>query len=123
MPALKELALDFLRQIVAGRIQEAHAKHVGPGFVHHNPWFKGDAASLLAGMADSEAHFPDKLFHVQHALEDGDLVAVHSWLRFNAQDKGMAVVHLLRFEAGKIVEFWDVAQAVPDEVENELGMF
>jgi predicted SnoaL-like aldol condensation-catalyzing enzyme len=33
------------------------------------------------------------------------------------------VVHLLRFEHGKIVEFWDVAQAVPEEVENELGMF
>jgi predicted SnoaL-like aldol condensation-catalyzing enzyme len=123
MPTRKELALDFLKHIIAGRIQAAYADHVAPGFVHHNPYFKGDAASLLKGMADSEEHFPDKLFDIQHALEDGDFVAVHSRLRFNAADRGMAVVHLFRFEGGRIAEFWDVAQAVPEDVENELGMF
>lgn len=123
MATRKELALDFLGHIIAGRIQEAYADHIGPGFVHHNPYFKSDAASLLSGMADSELHFPNKLFLVQHALEDGDLVAVHSWLRFNQHDRGMAVVHLFRFEGDKIEEFWDVGQAVPDEVANELGMF
>ena len=123
MPSRKDLALAFLHHIIAGRIKEAYADHVAPGFVHHNPYFKSDAASLLSGMADSEAHFPGKLFDIQHALEDGDLVAVHSRLRFHEQDRGMAVVHLFRFEGERIAELWDVGQAVPDDLENELGMF
>jgi predicted SnoaL-like aldol condensation-catalyzing enzyme len=123
MPSRKDLALDFLKHVIAGRIQEAYADHIAPGFVHHNPYFKSDAASLLAGMADSEAHFPAKLFDIQHALEDGDLVAVHSRLRFHAQDSGLAVVHLFRFEGGRIAELWDVAQAQPEDMANELGMF
>jgi predicted SnoaL-like aldol condensation-catalyzing enzyme len=123
MPTQKDRALDFLNHIIAGRIEAAYAEYVAPNFVHHNPHFKSDAASLLAGMADSEAHFPHKLFEVQHSLEDGDLVAVHSRLRFNPHDTGMAVVHLFRFEHGRIAEFWDVAQPQPEDVVNELGMF
>ena len=123
MPTCKELALDFLHHIIAGRVKEAYADHVAADFVHHNPYFKSDAASLLAGMADSELHFPGKLFDIQHALEDGDLVAVHSRLRFNEHDRGMAVVHLFRFEGERVAEFWDVGQAEPEDMANELGMF
>jgi predicted SnoaL-like aldol condensation-catalyzing enzyme len=123
MATRRSLALDFLHHIIAGRVDAALAQHLAPGFVHHNPYFKSDAASLLAGMADSEAHFPGKLFDIQHALEDGDLVAVHARLRFNRHDAGMAVVHLFRFEGDLIAELWDVGQAVPDGVANELGMF
>jgi predicted SnoaL-like aldol condensation-catalyzing enzyme len=123
MPTQKDLALAFLHHLIEGRTQEAHADHIAPNFVHHNPHFASDAAALLTGMAESEMHFPNKLFDIQHALEDGDMVAVHSRLRFTEFDRGMAVVHLFRFESGKIAEFWDVAQAVPDEVANELGMF
>ena len=123
MPSRKQAALDFLHHVIAGRVEAAYAQCVAPNFVHHNPYFPSDAASLLAGMADSEAQFPNKLFHIQHALEDADLVAVHSWLRFNEQDRGMAVVHLFRFEGDRIAEFWDVGQAVPEDLANELGMF
>lgn len=116
-------ALDFLALIITGRVDEAYAKHVGAHFMHHNPYFPSDAKSLLQGMADSEKAFPDKLFEVQRSLADGDLVAVHSKLRFNEAHLGMAVVHLFRFEDGKIAEFWDVGQQVPEEMANELGMF
>ena len=123
MPTRKELALAFLHHIIAGRIQEAYADHVAADFVHHNPYFPSDAASLLKGMADSQENFPNKLFDIQHALEDRDLVAVHSRLRFNEHDRGMAVVHLFRFDGQRIAEFWDVGQAEPEDMANELGMF
>jgi predicted SnoaL-like aldol condensation-catalyzing enzyme len=35
----------------------------------------------------------------------------------------IAVVHILRFEQGKIVEMWDVSQQVPKDSPNKLGMF
>jgi predicted SnoaL-like aldol condensation-catalyzing enzyme len=33
------------------------------------------------------------------------------------------VVHIFRFENGRIVELWDVGQPVMDEGPNELDMF
>jgi predicted SnoaL-like aldol condensation-catalyzing enzyme len=35
----------------------------------------------------------------------------------------MAVVHILRFEGGKIVEMWDVGQEIPKDSPNALGVF
>ena len=57
------------------------------------------------------------------ALEDGQLVAVHSKVTMRPGDRGNAVVHLFRFEGNKIVELRDVGQAVPETTENEHGMF
>ena len=62
-------------------------------------FFAGDADALMAGMEESARNDPDKRLDVQHALEDGDLVAVHSHLRQKPGDSGAAVVHLFRFEA------------------------
>jgi predicted SnoaL-like aldol condensation-catalyzing enzyme len=120
---LKALAVDFLQKIVAGDIDEAYALHVGPSFRHHNPYFAGDAASLKAGMQQSEAEHSEKIFEIQHVLEDGSFVAVHSRIRQHAQDRGGAVVHLFRFEQNKIVELWDIFHAHPEVMANEHGMF
>ena len=119
----KQTALDFLHMIVAGNIHEAYQRHVSPVFQHHNPYFKGDAASLEAGMQESEKMHPDKIFEVQRALEDGDLVAVHSRIRMYPTDRGGSVVHLFRFEGDKIAELWDVFHLQPEEMVNENGMF
>ena len=35
----------------------------------------------------------------------------------------IAVVHILRFEGGKIVEMWDIGQEIPADSPNALGMF
>lgn len=119
----KEAAVAFLTLIIAGRIQDAFATYAAPGLRHHNPWFQGDAASLQKGMQENEAQFPGKRFDIQRALEDGELVAVHSRLKFQPEHAGIAVVHLFQFEGGKIAELWDVAQEVPKEIVNEHGMF
>ncbi len=119
----KASAIDFLNLIIANRIDEAYSKHVGANFVHHNPWFRSDADTLRKGMQDSEHTHPGKIFEIQRAIAEGDLVAVHSRLRFTPEQSGMAVVHIFRFENQKIVEFWDVGQQPPDEMINERGMF
>src|SRR5687768_14697771 len=119
----KEAAADFLRQVASGNIHEAFRLYAADNLVHHNPWFKSDAHSLMLAMEESHQQRPNKHFDVQHVLQDGDLVAVHSWLRQQTTDRGMAVVHLLRFENNRIAELWDIGQQVPEEMENERGMF
>lgn len=57
-------------------------------------------------------------------MADGDLVMLHVLSRTSPQDKGEAVVDIFRFDkAGKIVEHWDVIQAVPDKTASGRSMF
>jgi predicted SnoaL-like aldol condensation-catalyzing enzyme len=77
----------------------------------------------MAAMEQNEAQTPNKVLEVQFALEDGDRVAVLSHVRQTPGDRGAAVVHIFRFEGGRVVELWDVGQQVPDPCVNELGMF
>lgn len=122
-PTLKEIAVDFLARIVAGDVRGAYERHVGAGFRHHNPFFPGDADSLRRGMEEDEARNPGKTLEVQAALEDGDRVAVHSRLRRPGGQPEIAVVHLFRFEQGRIVEAWDLAMVVPERIVNANGVF
>lgn len=119
----KEAAIEFLKLVVSGEIRSAYERHVGRTFVHHNPHFRGDAASLMAAMEEDAAANPGKILEIQLALQDGEQVAVFSRLRRNPDDRGGAVVHLFRFEEDRIVELWDIDQAVPEEVINDNGMF
>jgi predicted SnoaL-like aldol condensation-catalyzing enzyme len=121
--SLKDAAVEFLSLVASGKVTEAYGRHVGPGFRHHNPYYRGDAASLQEGMQDNAAMNPDKVLEIQRALQDGNLVAVHSRVRQRPADRGAAVVHIFRFDGGRIVELWDVGQAVPDTTVNDLGMF
>src|SRR5262245_57264873 len=119
----KEAAVSFLKLAAAGKVAEAYDAHIGPDLRHHNVYFPGDAASLRKAMEENAVQSPDKVLEVQRALEDGDLVAVHSRIRPNPDHRGYAVVHLFRFAGGRIVEMWDVGQEVPEESPNENGMF
>jgi predicted SnoaL-like aldol condensation-catalyzing enzyme len=74
-------------------------------------------------MTENATKFPNKVFAVHHALEDRDLVAVHSRVRLRPDEPGMAVVHIFRFDANRIAEIWDVGQPVPGESPNANGMF
>ena len=125
MPASnqKETAIDFLRKAASGDVREAYRKYVGPRFRHHNVYFKGDAESLMLGMEENAKQNPDKTLEIKHALHDGDLVAVHSHVRMNPGDRGVALVHIFRFEGDRIAELWDLGQPVPETSPNEYGMF
>ena len=119
----KEAATSFMRLVVEGKVREAYQRHVSPTLRHHNPFFRGDADSLRIAMEENAADHPDKVFEIHHALEDGDLVAVHSRIRQSPDDRGAATVHIFRFQGDSIVEVWDVSQLVPETSANENGMF
>jgi predicted SnoaL-like aldol condensation-catalyzing enzyme len=119
----KEMAISFLQLIASGKIRAAYARHAAPGFIHHNPYFKGDAESLMQGMEQNEAQFPGRILEVGHALEDGDLVAVHSHVILKPKELELALVHIFRFQNDRIAELWDVCQPLPPDSPNEHGMF
>ena len=119
-----DAAVDFLRLAASGNVREAFRKYAGQSFCHHNPFFKGDAESLMGAMRTNAAKNPDKVLEVQRVIEEGSLVAVHSHVRMNPADRGAAVVHIFRFDGNnRIAELWDIGQPVPDDSPNRNGMF
>ncbi len=121
--ARKQAAVQFLQLVVTGRIDEAYQKHVDLGGKHHNPFFPAGFPALKQAMMENHVQFPNKQLTVKNVLGDGDLVVVHSHIVLSPDEKGIAVVHLFRFHADKIVELWDIGQAVPADSPNENGMF
>jgi predicted SnoaL-like aldol condensation-catalyzing enzyme len=119
----KEAAINFLNWASSGRVREAYSKFVAEGFKHHNPYFEGSGEALEAGMQENADQYPDKSFEVKHAIAEGVHVAVHGEVHHKPGDLGAAVIHIFRFENGRIVELWDVGQAVPEKSRNQYGMF
>ena len=119
----KNAAVSFLKLAANGKVHEAYSKFVGAGFRHHNPFFEGSAESLQAGMEANVLQNPDKVLEVKRMIADGELVAVHSHVQQKPGERGAAVVHIFRFENARIVELWDLGQAVPEDSPNQFGMF
>lgn len=119
----KEAAISFLQMVASGKIREAFENHIATDFRHHNPYFRGDADSLIQAMEENAVQSPNKTLEVKHAIADGNTVAIHSHIKQNPMDLGAAVIHIFRFEGEGIVELWDVGQAIPEKSPNEHGMF
>ena len=122
MSTQKDLAISFLKDAASGKLDQAYSL-VRDDFRHHNAYFKGDAESLKAGMADAHQQFPNTQLDVQRAVEEGDLVAVHSRVQHAPDRPTIAVVHIFRFEGEQIAELWDVGMEVPKDLPNENGAF
>lgn len=122
----KKIAQEFLALTEKGEVQKAFDAYVGEGFKHHNPRFKGDQETIVTTMEKTAKAFPKLESKRIHALEDGELVTVHSHIQpvpGNEKDNGLAYIHIFRFDKDKIVELWDFGQQVPVKTVNKNGMF
>lgn len=119
---LKRTALDFLKHARIGD-RESAERLVAPGARHHNAYFAAGMPALLDAMVGAAKSAPDRTMDVKRVVADGDTVVVHSHVRPKPGDAGMAVVHIFRFEDGRIAELWDLGQAVSPESPNADGMF
>ncbi|WP_040345597.1 nuclear transport factor 2 family protein [Neobacillus bataviensis] len=121
--SLKEKAVSFLQLVASGKVREAYRAYISPDFCHHNPYFRGDAESLMLAMEENANMNPHKLLEVKLAIQERDTVAVHSHVKQNPEDLGGAVVHIFRFQGNQIVELWDIGHPIPEDSPNENGMF
>lgn len=120
---MKDIAVSFLQLVASGKVREAYNSHVHTNFCHHNPLFRGDSESLQKAMEEDAAHNPDKIIEIKHTIQESNMVVVHSHVRQNPEDLGWAIVHIFRFQDDKIIELWDLSQAIPENSPNENGIF
>jgi predicted SnoaL-like aldol condensation-catalyzing enzyme len=120
----KRTALAFVDMLINQRKpQKAADRYLGPRYIQHNPQIGNGKAALVAWATGFEAAFPSLKVEPKRVLADGDLVMVHSHMTLFPGDRGTAVADIVRLENGKIVEHWDVLQAVPETSANTNTMF
>ena len=120
---MRNHAVHFLKMIIAGKIDQAFQRYAHPKGKHHNPFFPKGFPAIANGMKENHLQFPKKIFSIKHVIQEGNVVAVHSHLRFKPDEPGMITVHLFRFKNGKIAELWDCGQAIPKNSPNKDGAF
>jgi len=120
----REVVTRFVTTLYVDRkVREAFETWVDPGYIQHNPLAQSGRDAAIGFLEPFFAQHPDISYSIKRIIADGNLVAVHSHGRFAPDDRGIAVVDILRVEACKVVEHWDVVQAVPDKSANPNGMF
>lgn len=122
-PSQKDIAISFLMLVATGKVREAFHSYIGPDFRHHNPFFNGDADSLMIAMEENAKQSPNKKVASKLVIEEDDKVVVYSHIKQHPEDLGGAVVHIFRFQNDQIVELWDIGQPIPKDSPNKNGMF
>jgi predicted SnoaL-like aldol condensation-catalyzing enzyme len=105
------------------KVREAFETWVVPGYIQHNPMAKTGRDAAIAFLEPFFANTPGLNYEIKRIIADGNLVAVHARMRTTPEDRGSAVVDILRVEGCKIVEHWDVIQPVPENSANDNTMF
>lgn len=125
----REVAERFIHLFyVEDNPEDAFTCWVHPDYIQHNPNAPTGRDATLAMMRASMARFPHLTHEVKRIVwgaPDCALVAVHFHFCREKDERGYAVVDLLRFADGYLVEHWDVMQPVPEpgSSKNVNGMF
>lgn len=120
----KEVVTRFMTQFYIDKDPRgAFEQWVVPGYIQHNPMAATGRDAAIAFLEPFMKSNPNISYSIKRIIADGNLVAVHSHGKFAPEDRGIAVVDILRVEGCKVVEHWDVVQPVPEKSANENGMF
>lgn len=120
----KDVATRFMTEFYINKqVRKAFETWVDPGYIQHNPMAATGRDAAIAFLEPFFAQNPGVNYSIKRIIADGNLVAVHAHGRFSAEDRGMAVVDILRIQGCKVMEHWDVVQPVPEKAANTNGMF
>ncbi len=120
----KQVATRFMTEFyVEKRVREAFETWVDPGYIQHNPMAATGREAAIRFLEPFFAQHPGIHYSIARIIADGNLVAIHSHGAFAADDRGVAVVDILRIEGCRVMEHWDVVQPVPEKSVNSNGMF
>ena len=119
----KKVVIDFYEKGLNQKDFEAAAKHFGPRYIQHNPNAPDGIEGFKAFIAMRKEKSPNAKSEIKRVFAEGDYVILHVHSVREPGERGVAIVDIFRLENGKIVEHWDVVQAIPEKPANNNGMF
>lgn len=119
----KRVVLDFYDKAINRSDIEAAGKHFGKRYVQHSPGVPDGIDGFKLHFKKLKQQFPHLRGEIKRVIAEGDLVVLHTSATMSPEQRGLAMVDIFRLEDGKIVEHWDVRQALPETSLNDNGMF
>lgn len=114
---------DFARLFyVEKNVRAAFEKHVAADYIQHNPNIPDGREAAIAAL-EPKFSSPTARFTIKRILVDRDHAVIHLHGQPDPASRGGAVADIYRLSGGRIVEHWDVLQAVPEHAINPHPMF
>jgi predicted SnoaL-like aldol condensation-catalyzing enzyme len=118
------IAVKFLLTGINDRQpQQAADQYLSNSYHQHHPGVSDGPQGFVQLMQSARAQAPGMKSCISHVIADGDYVTIHHLSTNSPQDRGTAIADIFRLSGGKIVEHWDVIQAVPDGTDGRSMVF
>jgi len=121
--ANRKIVLEFYDGVFNKHEVEKYSEVLAENYIQHNPGVPDGKAPFVKFFTQRFKDNPKATARIVRSATDGDLVFIHLQSKMNEADRGRAIVDIFRVDNGKIVEHWDVIQAVPETSKNNNTMF
>ena len=121
----KKLVTHFYQEVLFEGKYQLIDKYMGSKYIQHNPNVadgKQGLKNLVKSLIPKTGNV--KPFgEIKKVMADNDIVILHIKTFHFPGKNGGALVDIFRVKDNKIVEHWDVLQAIPDKAANNNTMF
>ena len=121
--ANRKVVLDFYEKGLNQKDADAAIALMGNRYVQHNPGAADGPEGFRKFIGFLREKFPNSRSEIKRSFVDGDYVILHVHAVREPGARGNAIIDIFKLENGKIVEHWDVVQAIPENPANGNTMF
>jgi predicted SnoaL-like aldol condensation-catalyzing enzyme len=124
LEANKQTVVGFYqRALFDGDVDTAIRLYGGKTYRQHTPFAADGFDGLRNYVKWNAKNYPNTRGVIKRVFADGDYVLLHCHYTGFLGDNGDAIIDIFGVEEGRVVEHWDVIQAIPKTSLNANTMF